>query len=81
MRLQWHRGACHNGSWSHPYEMSLIEPELGIDKFQDRYQVEGKAEFRAKLSPLGELLSDYYEYREWNEDGIPLPKKLRGLGL
>ena len=33
------------------------------------------------LPPLGEMLGDYYEYRGWNEEGIPLPEKLRELGL
>ncbi len=33
------------------------------------------------VPPLGELLSDYYSYREWNEEGIPTKKKLVGLGL
>jgi aldehyde:ferredoxin oxidoreductase len=30
---------------------------------------------------LGTLLSDYYEYRNWSEDGIPMGEKLRELGL
>jgi aldehyde:ferredoxin oxidoreductase len=33
------------------------------------------------LPPLGEMLSEYYEYRGWSEDGIPIPEKLRELGL
>lgn len=33
------------------------------------------------LPPLGRMLSDYYEYRGWSEDGIPLPEKLGELGL
>ena len=33
------------------------------------------------LPPLGELLSDYYKYRGWNEEGIPTPEKLKELGL
>ncbi|MBF0528705.1 MAG: aldehyde ferredoxin oxidoreductase family protein [Deltaproteobacteria bacterium] len=43
------RGACHNASWSHAYEMALTMPEIGIDKPQDAYQTEGKAEFTAKF--------------------------------
>jgi aldehyde:ferredoxin oxidoreductase len=27
------------------------------------------------------MLSEYYEYRGWDEEGIPLPDKLRELGL
>jgi aldehyde:ferredoxin oxidoreductase len=33
------------------------------------------------LPPLGEMLSDYYQTRGWNEEGIPLPEKLKELGL
>lgn len=164
------RGACHNASWSHPYELALSMPEIGIPEPQDAYQVEGKAEFTAKmqdlmcvmdalilcrfsqvgkavnvtnhlhwlnlitdwgmdvkeymrvgerlfnlkrmfncrlgvsrkddflpyrfltldrkgedlnnqLPPLGRLLSDYYAYRGWSEEGIPTPQKLKELGL
>ena len=46
------RGACHNASWSHPYEMTLNMPEIGIPEAQDPYQIEGKAEFTAKLQDL-----------------------------
>ena len=164
------RGACHNASWSHPYELALSMPEIGIPEPQDPYQIEGKAEFTAKLQdlmcvmdgliicrfsqvgkavnvtnhvdwlnmitdwgidiseymkigerifnlkriynvrlgasrkddflpyrfltlnrtgedltnqlpPMGKLLSDYYAYRKWSEDGIPTPEKLEELGL
>ncbi|HEC65705.1 MAG TPA: hypothetical protein ENI23_10440 [bacterium] len=27
------------------------------------------------------LLKDYYRVREWDEEGFPTEKKLRGLGL
>ncbi len=33
------------------------------------------------LPPLGQMLSDYYEYRGWSEDGIPTPEKIKELGL
>jgi len=33
------------------------------------------------LPPLGQMLSDYYQARGWNEEGIPLPEKLKELGL
>jgi aldehyde:ferredoxin oxidoreductase len=46
------RGACHNSSWSHPYELSLNMPEIGIHEPQDAYQLEGKAEFTAKLQDM-----------------------------
>jgi aldehyde:ferredoxin oxidoreductase len=164
------RGACHNASWSHPYELALSMSEIGIPEPQDPYQIGGKAEFTAKLQdlmcvmdalilcrfsqigkavnvanhvewlnlitdwgmdireymnvgerlfnlkrmynvrigvsrkddflpyrfmtlnregeglanqlpPMGRLLSDYYAYRTWSEDGIPTPEKLEELGL
>ena len=34
-----------------------------------------------QLPPMGKLLSDYYAYRKWSEDGIPTPEKLKELGL
>ena len=43
------RGACHNASWSHPYELALFMAELGIAEPQDALQVEGKAAFTATL--------------------------------
>lgn len=46
------RGACHNASWSHPYELSLSMSEIGISEPQDPYVVEGKAEFTAKLQNM-----------------------------
>jgi aldehyde:ferredoxin oxidoreductase len=33
------------------------------------------------LLPLGQMLSEYYEYRGWSEDGIPTSEKLKELGL
>ncbi len=33
------------------------------------------------LPPLGEMLSDYYKYRGWNEMGIPTKEKLLELNL
>ncbi len=33
------------------------------------------------LPPLGEMLAEYYKFRGWNEEGIPLPEKLKELGL
>jgi len=34
-----------------------------------------------QLPPMGRLLSDYYTYRGWSEDGVPTPGKLEELGL
>ncbi len=164
------RGACHNASWSHPYELALFMPELGIDQPHPSYRREGTAEVTAKLQdyqclgdaliicrftqvgkavtatniadwysmitgretdiaelmtvgerifnlkrlfntrlgvsrkddflpprfltlnrkgegittklpPMGQLLADYYEYRNWSEEGLATPEKLRQLGL
>lgn len=33
------------------------------------------------LPPLGQMLSEYYEYRGWSEEGIPTLHKLEELGL
>lgn len=33
------------------------------------------------LPDLETLLKEYYQYREWSETGIPLPSKLKSLGL
>jgi len=160
------RGPCHNGSQSHSCEMLGTQPDIGIDKPQDRHQVKGKAEFtiklqnlmcmfdaidmckfmhtsgaikvrsminflnyvtglnldieefmktgerifnlqrlynvrcgvsrkddtlsprfltlkrdRDKLPPLGELLSDYYDHRGWNEEGLPINEKIKELDI
>jgi aldehyde:ferredoxin oxidoreductase len=46
------RGACHNASWSHPYELALYMSEIGFSEPQDPYGIEGKAEFTAKMQDL-----------------------------
>ncbi len=43
------RGACHNRSWGHAYELGLKAPEIGLDEPHPSYQVEGLAEFTATL--------------------------------
>jgi aldehyde:ferredoxin oxidoreductase len=35
----------------------------------------------SNLPPLGQMLSEYYEYRGWSEDGIPTSERLKELGL
>jgi aldehyde:ferredoxin oxidoreductase len=50
------RGACHNASWSHPYELALNMPEIGLHEPQDPYRVEGKAAFTAKLQDLMSMM-------------------------
>jgi aldehyde:ferredoxin oxidoreductase len=34
-----------------------------------------------QLPPIGELLSNYYAYRGWSEEGIPTAEKVKDLGL
>ena len=34
-----------------------------------------------QLPPMGKLLSDYYAYRKWDEQGAPTAEKLKELGL
>lgn len=164
------RGACHNRSWGHAYELGLTVPELGFSKSHKSYQIEGLAEFVAKmqnfqclndtlvlcrfaqvghavsltdtldwynmitgrdvdiadlmevgervftlkrlyntrlgvsrkddflpprfmtlnrkheglntqLPPIGQMLNEFYEYRGWDEIGIPTPEKLAELDL
>jgi aldehyde:ferredoxin oxidoreductase len=41
----------------------------------------GLTDSEQHLPPLGRLLSDYYEYMNWNEWGIPRAEKLAELGL
>jgi aldehyde:ferredoxin oxidoreductase len=43
------RGACHNASWSHPYELALFMSEIGINAPHPSCQVEGTAEVAAKM--------------------------------
>jgi aldehyde:ferredoxin oxidoreductase len=49
------RGACHNASWSHPYELALSMPELGINEPHPSYRREGTAEVTAKLQSYQSL--------------------------
>lgn len=158
------RGACHLQGFTHPFELSLDMPELGIDQPHQRHQIEGKGALVANLQDLmclfdslqlckfilvggvkltaitewynavtgedlsnsdmmhtgerlynlkrlynircgisrkddtlpprvlthtrgpnlphiGRMLHDYYDYRNWNERGIPTHEKLIELGL
>jgi aldehyde:ferredoxin oxidoreductase len=164
------RGACHNRSWGHAYELGLTVPEIGFSKPHKSYEIDGLAEFVAKLQnyqclndtlilcrftqvghavsfsnamdwynmvtgrelgisdlmevgerifnlkrlfntrlgvsrkddflpprfmtlnrkdeslinqlpPIGQMLNEYYEYRGWDEIGIPNPEKLAALGI
>jgi aldehyde:ferredoxin oxidoreductase len=164
------RGACHNQSWSHPYELGLTIPELGLEDSMKSFEMEGLAEYVAKLQdfqtmndtliicrfdqvghgvsltnvvewfnlitgqnktiedlmkvgerifnlkrqynvrlgisrkddflpprfmthnrkdenlenklpPIGQMLGEYYEYRGWDEIGVPTQEKLAELNL
>lgn len=46
------RGACHNASWSHPYELAMTMPEIGINEPHKSYQIEGKAAMSATMQDL-----------------------------
>ncbi|MFC1930308.1 aldehyde ferredoxin oxidoreductase family protein [Chloroflexota bacterium] len=41
----------------------------------------GKSDAANNLPPIGALLSEYYEFRGWSEEGVPTPEKLAQLGL
>jgi len=43
------RGACHNRSWGHPYELGLTIPEIGMNEVIPSYQLENLAESVIKL--------------------------------
>lgn len=38
------RGACHNRSWGHPYELGLTIPEIGMNEHIPSYQLENLAQ-------------------------------------
>jgi len=46
------RGACHLQAFSHPFERSFSIPDLGYPELHNRFQVEGKGKFTAKLQNL-----------------------------
>ncbi len=65
----------------------LYNVRLGISRKDDTlpfrsltFKREGKG-LTPNLPPLGEMLSEYYEYRGWSEDGIPTQEKLIELEL
>lgn len=163
------RGACHLQGFSHSFEKGVTMPQLGYPEIQDRFAVEGKGRFTAKLQdlcclfdslkvckfllfggikvdalvewlncvvgwdmeleefmsigervfnmkriynnacgisrkddtlpprilthkrrsggaadnlpPLGRMLSEYYQHRGWDDEGIPTREKIEELGL
>lgn len=46
------RGACHLQGFSHTFEKGVTMPQLGILEGNDRFKVEGKGPFTAKLQDL-----------------------------
>ncbi|WP_406678383.1 aldehyde ferredoxin oxidoreductase family protein [Moorella sp. ACPs] len=163
------RGACHLQGFSYTFERAVTMPQLGYPEIQDRFAVEGKGPFTAKLQdlccmfdslklckfllfggikvdtlvdwlncvvgwdmdvaefmlagerifnlkriynnacgisrkddilppriltqkrksggaadnlpPLGKMLSEYYQYRGWDDEGFPTKLKIQELGL
>lgn len=65
----------------------LYNVRLGVsrkdDRLPDRLLAHRRKEGGAaeNLPPLHVMLSDYYEFRGWDEFGIPLPDKLESLGI
>ena len=65
----------------------LYNWRLGVDGKDDvlppRLETEAKLEGTAKgvLPDLELMLKEYYELRGWSVDGIPMPSKLKRLGL
>lgn len=52
----------------------LLPPRILVNKRKDRRE-------KTNLPHIGRMLSDYYEYRGWSEDGIPTEEKLKELEL
>ena len=65
----------------------LYNAQLGIsrkdDKLPDRLLTHRRREggTAENLPPLNIMLSDYYDFRGWDEDGVPRPEKLEKLDL
>ena len=65
----------------------LFNVRLGISRKDDTLPLRllthrrGEGGTARELPNLGVMLSDYYEYRGWSEEGIPTHEKLSELGL
>ena len=65
----------------------LFNVRLGISRKDDTLPMRllthrrGEGGTVRELPNLGTMLSDYYEYRGWGEEGIPAPEKVAELGL
>lgn len=64
----------------------MYNVRLGLTKKEDTLPNRLKEKFTeggaANYAPsLSKMLNEYYQYRKWSKEGIPLPSKLRQLGL
>lgn len=65
----------------------LINLKLGFSKKDDtlprRLLKEALKEgpSKGRMIPFDDLLKEYYEYRGWDENGVPTPEKIKELGL
>lgn len=65
----------------------LFNIQCGINRKDDTLperilkQVRGSGGAATNLPPLDEMLDEYYAYRGWDANGIPLPAKLEELNL
>lgn len=65
----------------------LYNTRLGISRKDDmlppRFMTHNrKGEgMTTQLPPIGQMLNEYYEYRGWDEFGLPTPEKVAELGL
>ena len=65
----------------------LFNVRLGISRKDDTLPMRllthrrGEGGAAKELPNFGVMLSDYYEYRGWDEEGIPTHEKLSELGL
>jgi aldehyde:ferredoxin oxidoreductase len=65
----------------------LFNNQCGISRKDDTLperilkQVRRSGGAADNLPPLDEMLDEYYNYRGWDANGIPLPFKLRELDL
>jgi len=65
----------------------LYNLHLGVDGRQDTLPLRILQQKRStggaaeNLPPLSQMLKEYYQYRGWDENGVPTSKKLAELGL
>ncbi|MCS7115940.1 MAG: aldehyde ferredoxin oxidoreductase family protein [Nitrososphaerales archaeon] len=50
------RGACHLQAFSHIFERNATMPEIGYPEIQDRFGIDGKGEFVAKLQNVMSMM-------------------------